>query len=65
MSTPMMPDPRMFEWRAALGRVIVSARLVSAFDGTDRASLDALRDALYEFGRLDEDLHKEDGSSEA
>lgn len=51
-----MPDPKWLEWLAVLGRVVNSARLVSAFDGTDRASLDQLRDDLYEFGIIDERL---------
>lgn len=57
MTTPMpMPDPRWLEWLAILGRVVVSARMVCAFDGTDRESLDQLRDALYDFGLIDEQL---------
>lgn len=51
-----LPDPRWLEWLAALGKVVNSARLVTAFDGTDRASLDQLRDALYEFGVIEEQL---------
>lgn len=57
MTTPMpMPDPRWLEWLAVLGKVVVAARLVTAFDGTDRESLDQLRDALFEFGLIDEQL---------
>ena len=57
MTTPMpMPDPRWLEWLAVLGKVVNSARLVTALDGTDRESLDQLRDALYEFGIIDEQL---------
>jgi hypothetical protein len=51
-----MPDPRWLDWLAVLGKVVTSARLVTAFDGTDRESLDQLRDALYEFGLIDEEL---------
>lgn len=57
MTSPMpMPDPRWLEWLAVLGKVVVAARLVTAFDGTDRESLDQLRDALFEFGLIDEQL---------
>lgn len=65
MSTPLpMPDPRWLEWLAVLGKVVNSARLVCAFDGTDRDSLDQLRDALYEFGIIDEQL-SQSGDNEA
>lgn len=53
------PDPKMIEWLASLSRVIQMARLVSTFDGTDRASLDALRDALCEFTLLDEEVQRD------
>jgi hypothetical protein len=33
-----------------LMRLIEAARMVVAFDGTDRDSLDELREAVYEFG---------------
>lgn len=57
MTTPIpLPDPRWFDWLRILGKVVNSARLVCAFDGTDRESLDALRDALYEFGLIEEEL---------
>lgn len=57
MTTPLpLPDPRWLEWLAVLGKVVNSARLVTALDGTDRESLDQLRDALYEFGIIDEQL---------
>lgn len=63
MTTPLpMPDPRWLEWLAVLGKVVNAARLVTALDGTDRESLDQLRDALYEFGIIDEQLS---GSNEA
>jgi hypothetical protein len=59
MTSPLqIPDPRWLEWLAVLGRVVNSARLVTAFDGTDRQSLDQLRDALYEFGIIDEELSR-------
>lgn len=35
--------------------IIDLARLVTVFDGTDRHSLDLLRDALYRFGQLKEE----------
>lgn len=65
MSTPLhLPDPRWMEWLAVLGKVVNSARLVTALDGTDRESLDQLRDALYEFGVIDEELSRsEDGQA--
>lgn len=60
-----MPDPRWLEWLTVLGKVVNSARLVTAFDGTDRDSLDQLRDALFEFGVIDEMLNGVDGHGEA
>jgi hypothetical protein len=54
-----LPDPQWLEWLAVLGKVVNAARLVTAFDGTDRDSLDQLRDALYEFGLIDERLSGE------
>jgi hypothetical protein len=52
-----LPDPRWLEWLVVLGKVVTCARLVTAFDGTDRESLDQLRDALYEFGLVEEALN--------
>lgn len=51
-------DPKLFELFNAMRAVVFAARMVTAFDGTDRESLDKLRDALYEFGRIDQELHE-------
>jgi hypothetical protein len=55
-----LPDPRWLKWLAVLGRVVSAARLVTAFDGTDRESLDQLRDALYDFGLVEEELSRDE-----
>lgn len=55
-----MMDERGFvayaAWLNAAVKVIVAARMVVAFDGTDRISLEALRDAIFEFGRVEAEI---------
>lgn len=43
-------------WYLAIGKTIVQARLVTAFDGTDRESLDNLREALMELGQVEVEI---------
>lgn len=43
---------------AQIAWVIDLARIVTVMDGTDRQSLDDLRDALYELGRLKIEFEK-------
>lgn len=43
-------------WYLAIAKSIVQARLVTAFDGTDRESLDNLREALFELGQIEAEI---------
>jgi hypothetical protein len=45
----------------ALQRTIDAARLVTIFDGTDRESLDALRESLFALGALQVELEEKLG----
>ncbi len=42
----------------AIGVVIDCARKVTVFDGTDRKSLDDLREALLKFGEVNDSIAK-------
>lgn len=53
---PTIPDEKWDQWTMCLAAVVVTARLVAAFDGTDRQSLDFLKDALYELGEFSEQV---------
>ena len=44
------PNDQEISWVLSLNEVVNAARLVCLFDGADRISIEALRDALYKFG---------------
>lgn len=51
---PYQPNENEVAWLESLHAVVNAARMVCALDGTDRLSIEALRDALYNFGVHDE-----------
>lgn len=57
MSEP--DENEMIRRMVVLMRLIEAARMVVAFDGTDRESLDELREAMYEYGKIIQEI--EDG----
>ena len=51
------------EWFREARNVIAFARLVCVFDGTDRQSLDFLRDALYRLGVIEIEIQRLQGGA--
>lgn len=56
-----MPTQIEDDWFREARNVIGFARLVCVFDGTDRQSLDFLRDALYRLGIIEVEIQRMQG----
>lgn len=59
------PPSLQDQWFMAVGAVVACARFVTVFDGTDRHSLDGLRDALFALGLIEEEIQRLMGTNEA